>query len=323
MTRDFVLNGGTNSLFPKHALKSAIKGIWQLIRPFPVIAWSWSGILLGCGAAIGDGININTGYLLSMLLASLLLQGVVAHACNDREDWRSGTDPLSPGILSGGSGVIEQGIFAESTLFWLCNIALAGAIFIGIALAWLRGPMVILFLLIGVWAGIGYSAAPLRLAYRPFAGEWLAAFPAVLVCVIGSAWLLGGSLHPRIWLAGIMHGLFSLGWLMQHHLPDIYADLKASPPKITTPALFYNKFGRHAAELVPTVYFIFAALFGFISSLFYPIFMTSVVWALLCCLVALNNRLPDIDGMTRREVIMIMLSVLNCFILGFSLAKGI
>jgi 1,4-dihydroxy-2-naphthoate octaprenyltransferase len=84
------------------------RGLWTLLRVVPLVTWSGGGLLIGVGLALPRG-GLNALHVLLMVAGALLLQGFVTHAYNDIADWRSGTDPASPRIMSGGSHVIPRG----------------------------------------------------------------------------------------------------------------------------------------------------------------------------------------------------------------------
>lgn len=297
------------------------RGLWTLARPLPVAAWAISGTLVGAGAAAGAGAVINLLWLTLLLTAGILLQGMAAHAYNDREDWRSGTDPASPGLLSGGSGVIRHNLLNLDQLTLVGTLSVIAVTSIGIYFYLVRGPLILVFLITGIWSAVSYSCPPLRLAYRPGAGEWLAAFPGVVACTAGSAYVLAGSITPVAWLAAVIHGLFSLGWLMHHHIPDIEADLSACPPKITTISLIGSHFGADATRWVTASMFYLAMVSGLAASFIgYPIFVVSAVMALPCIWLALGTDCLDIRDVSTRELGMAGVSIIHATVLAYMLS---
>lgn len=291
----------------------------------PVLSWSICAFALGVGLAVGStgrG-SLNWWHVVLITLAGAALQGITAHAYNDLEDWRSGTDRKSPGILSGGTGVIKCGLLSEGSLSLIGLAGLLLPVMAGIYFSVLRGPLVLVFLLVGMWAGLAYTLPPFRLAYRPLLGEWLAAFPAILSCTSGSFFVLTGKVTGLALTAGALHGLFSLGWLMQHHLSDLFADLGASPPKITTAALAYRSWGPSGARLAPTTYFILAALGGFLGgTLLNPVFFLAILPAFLCIYLAIITDPLDVNSITRQEKGMIAITTTHAAVLSVLLSLG-
>lgn len=300
-------------------------GLWRLFRFLPVLSWSICAFALGVGLAAGspEYIPANWGHVALVALAGMALQGITAHAYNDLEDWRSGTDRKSPGILSGGTRVIRDGLLGEGSLSMIGLAGLLLPVIAGIYFSMLRGPMATVFLLVGMWACLAYTLPPFRLAYRPWLGEWLAAFPAILSCTAGSFFVLTGHITVRVLVVGTLHGLFSLGWLMQHHLSDLFADLEALPPKITTVAFAYQRWGLTGAGAIPAAYFSLAALGGSVSGFFLnPVFFLAVVPALLCIYLAVTTDPLDVYSITGREKGMIALTSGHAVVLAVLLGMG-
>ncbi|HHW15607.1 MAG TPA: prenyltransferase, partial [Firmicutes bacterium] len=233
-------------------LPSAVRrwlGLALLLRWVPVASWIGGGIAIGTGAALGHWRAGGAGPASSgeralavalIAAAGVLLQGLAAHAWNDREDWRSGTDPANLAPLSGGSKAVHRRLLGAGHLTWTAATAVAAAGLIALHFTLHRGLAALRLWLIAVWAAAAYSLPPLRLAYRPLAGEWLCAWPAVVAGAVGTFYLLTGTLTLPVLAAGALHGLFCLAWLMQHHLADVPADLAAHPAKLTTPAWLYR-----------------------------------------------------------------------------------
>ncbi|WP_018131389.1 prenyltransferase [Effusibacillus pohliae] len=300
-------------------LLRSIKGMWLLIRIVPVVSWSWCAIILSIGFAAHDlnGFASLSWNVIGVILAgALLLQGIVAHAFNDRTDWRSGTDRNSPGILSGGSKVIPKQLYSERQLLFIGAAGLLAAAGLGKYLSALTSNFVWIYILIGMWAAVTYTVPPFRLAYSPLAGEWLAAFPAMVACALGTYYVLTGSLStPVVWAAAI-HSLLCVAWLMQHHLSDIDADLEATPRKMTTVAYVAARWGKQAAPYVAAAYFLLAAFVSFLATLaVHPIFLFSVFCSLMGAAAAWNTNPFNIGNITFNQLRMIAVTILHTLLL--------
>ncbi len=297
-------------------------GLWALFRFLPVLSWSASATAVGVAAAVG-----RTGWRpsfivdgLLMLAGSALLQGFVAHGVNDTEDWRSGTDVLSPGLLSGGSRVIPRSLLGPGQLAGVVWAAGAAALLCAAILFLRHGPMVLPVAAVGLWAAVAYTKPPLRLAYRPFIGELLAGWPAVVAIIAGAAAVLSGPPRAGVWAAAAVQATVSVAWVMQHHLPDVGADLLATPPKRTTPAWFARKWGPAAARLAPAGYFLLGAAGSLALGLFlHPVFLGSSLLAALAARQALATDVTSVPDITVRQLRMIALTGANAalLILGF------
>jgi len=285
-----------------YTVPQRIRALYTLIRALPVLSWGISASLLGLGFAYAVSTRIHwLDYGLTLLLI-VLIHGVLSHAYNDREDWLSGTDQSSPGILSGGSKVINLGLYNLEELSWVGKSSLLAAMLVGSYLFWEVGPSILIILGIGFWSAIAYSCTPLRLSYHPFAGEWLCGFPAVLTCAAGTFWVLTASLQPMILIAGGIHALLAIGLLMHHHLSDIPSDLGSKPPKVTTVALAATTLGIKRTPLVESFYFLLALTVGIAGTLkFHPVLWVTVPTAMGCIGAALNTDPEDIQSITQQE----------------------
>jgi 1,4-dihydroxy-2-naphthoate octaprenyltransferase len=295
-------------------LVTKLKGLVTLYRFIPVLSWSICAIILGTGLAI-DHIGwrqINLSNLILMIFIVSMFQGFAAHAINDLYDWFSGTDKLSCGILSGGTDVLKNGTFSTRQLKIIGWLSLIAGTAGGLYLVKIYGGVILFLLLIGIWSTVSYTMPPIQLAYRPFAGEWLGAWPAMISCVLGTFYILTGHLTSLVAAASILHAAFSTAWLMQHHLPDIEADLQASPCKMTTVALVSRHWGQASAKYVVMYYFLLPVLLGLYFGLQYtPAFFISATFGVICMWLAYRTDSTDIKQTTSRQVKMIALSIGN------------
>ncbi|MFC4768481.1 prenyltransferase [Effusibacillus consociatus] len=290
-----------------------------LVRIVPVVSWSFCAILLSIGFAVHDlkGLSSIPWQVVGSLFAgALLLQGVVAHAFNDHTDWKSGTDQKSPGILSGGSKVIPKGLYSERHLLLIGLAGIAASAGLGKYLSHLTSNYAWIFIAIGIWAAVTYTAAPFRFAYFPLVGEWLAAFPAMIACTLGTYFVLTGSLSKPVVWASIIHSLLCIAWLMQHHTSDIDADLQATPRKVTTVAFAASIWGKEVTRHITAAYFLMAAFVGIVATLsVHKIFIFSVFCGLMGALAAWNTNPHNIGNITYNQVKMIALTVLHTLVL--------
>ncbi|MDD4766635.1 MAG: prenyltransferase [Desulfotomaculaceae bacterium] len=311
--------------FNAAALRPGIVGVFRITRFLPVVASTLGAFALGIFPAIAaNGLNFLTAWhILLIVFAGTTLHCITGHAYNDFADWRSGTDGHSPGILSGGSGVIEEGLLNERGLFFIGLAGMALPVLIGLYFYSLRGVNVIYILLTGIWAGAAYSLPPFKLAYRPLAGEWLALFPAFITLTVGSFFILTGSVNWQVITAGIIHGLITLGWIMQHHLTDIKSDLNAVPVKNTTPAYVYKKWGLDTTRFVPAAYFFLAVSAGLTGGiLINPVLALTAIPSCLCIYIAVMTDPSDVRSITGAEIKMLAIATGNAFVLSILLALG-
>ncbi len=279
-----------------------LHAVYTLIRILPVLSWGITSSLVGLGFAHTVVRRIHWLDYGLILLLIVLIHGVLSHAVNDQADWLSGTDQLSPGILSGGSHVIPRSLYTLEQLSFISKTALLLSCIITIYFVRQSGPIILVLLALALWSAIAYSCPPFRLAYHPLAGEWLCGFPAVAGCAVGTFYVLTHTLNGTVFIAGAIHGLFAIGLLMHHHISDITGDLASSPRKLTTVALAELTLGNTKTPLVAIAYFLLAFITGIAGALyFHPVFWVTVPAALGCIGTALFTDPKNIQNITASE----------------------
>lgn len=293
-----------------HTIPQRLLAVYTLIRVFPVLSWGISSSLVGLGFSYAANYKIRWVDYGLILLLIILVHGIVSHAFNDREDWLSGTDKLSPGILSGGSRVLARRQFSIEELSWVGKAALFLVFGVAFYFLWQIGLPFLIILAVGVWAAIAYSCTPFRLSYYPLTGEWLCAVPALFACCAGTFYVLTGTLQPVVIIAGGVHALLAVGLLMHHHISDISSDLLAVPPKLTTVAWVRTKLGVRKTPLVELTYFLLALLMAGAGVIYYhPVFWITVLTSLGCIAAALTTLPEDIKSITNKEYILYWLII--------------
>lgn len=294
-----------------------LKGLWMLVRIIPVSSWSLSAILLGTSIVVSDigWREVNRFHLILIVLSAFLLQGIIAHAFNDLKDWESGTDLYSPGILSGGSGVIRELFFDQEELTTLARCSILLVIMIAFYFVLILGLSVAIFCIIGLFAAIAYSCPPLRLAYRPWAGEWFCAWPAMVACTAGTSYVLsGGGWYLESFILGMLHATFCITWLMLHHIPDVEADLRAKPVKWTTVAYLKKKRGWSGVIWILKTYLLATLVFAFLTGILLKrleIFTLSGVLIALTLYWIGHTSWDTVEAVTRTELLTIGMTVIN------------
>lgn len=288
-----------------------VKGLWTLLRFVPVLTWSGGALLIGIGLAYAQG-AFNPLHVLLMGGGAVLLQGFVTHAYNDIADWRSGTDPASPRIMSGGSHVIPRGYLTLRGLGVIGAATLLLTVAIGLYFVFAVGPAVAVVLAIGVYAGVFYTTPPLATGYRPFVGEWLTALPALIALPVGAYYILTRTVTAAILVAGSVHGIFCIARLMNHHIPDIAADAAARPRKVTSVVWVRDHFGARSVSWLGALYFLIAAaVTGLGGLLITPALAIPLPFALASAGLAATADPSDAAQVTRRELWISLLIVVS------------
>lgn len=152
---------------------------------------------------------------------------VAANTFNDYFDWKAGTDKVNNNYFlpySGGSRSIELGLISEGALLRVALISLLLSAGLGLALAWISGPLVLLFGLVGAFSSYFYTAPPLRLAARRGLGELAVGLNFGPLATAGAVYALTGQVALADFLIGVPIGLLTTAILWINQFPDEQAD---------------------------------------------------------------------------------------------------
>ncbi len=164
-----------------------------------------------------------------LLFLLTLLGAVLAHAAsnmiNDYYDHRSGNDTVnrfrSP--FNGGAGLIQEGLLTPRQVFIAALTAFAAAAAIGLYLAWVAGPWILVPMVLGGLFAFFYTGEPLRLAYYGI-GEVLIGLSFGPLLVAGSYMVQTGTLSLGAAAASLPVGLLIAAVLYINQFPDYEAD---------------------------------------------------------------------------------------------------
>ena len=182
-------------------------------------------ILLGTATATYEDYSLN---VLTLLLS--LIAGIAAHAganvLNDYYDDLSGADgcntrPLTP--FAGGSRVIQQNLMTPAQVLGLAKALFAVAGLLGLLLAAMVGPLLLMIGGLGILLGIAYSAPLVALSYRGL-GEVTIAMTFGILPVVGAHYVQAGVLSPLPVYIGIIPGLLTAAILYINQFPDYWPD---------------------------------------------------------------------------------------------------
>jgi 1,4-dihydroxy-2-naphthoate octaprenyltransferase len=133
--------------------------------------------------------------LFALTLAGAALLHIGTNVANDYFDHRSGNDPGNVRFVrpfTGGSRLIQEGLLSPREVLAISIAAFAAAVAVGGMLTYLRGPVVLLFGLVGLASGFFYTAPPVALANRGL-GELAIGVNFGLLIVTGTYWVQTGS----------------------------------------------------------------------------------------------------------------------------------
>lgn len=299
---------------------TVLRGGSVLMRSIAVISSSFATIIsTTLPLFLYTSISFEYLFLLFIILtiAAFTIHGVLTHAFNDYTDYHSGTDKLSPAILSGGSRVIQKGIIPIHTLLkigkWLAIVLLVMAALLAI---FAQYELTIL-LVVGVWAAASYSLPPLRLSYRPFIGEWLSLFPGMLFLGFAGPWIILGSVPLWAMQNAVVNAFICMAWVMVHHIPDLEADKQATPMKRTSVVWFADKFGLYYARFPALLYLLAAGLCIFWLGFDRPwAALVIVITVSIAVFLVMKVNVADHEQVTICEKVLLLLAMITAILLG-------
>ena len=178
--------------------------------------------MVGIGAAAGSGGPMRLDTALGCVAVALLLQ-VVANFANDLSDFRRGADtPDRQGPLR----VAAAGLVTERQLEIAIGFTIGLAGVVGLWLAYVGGPVLILLGVLAVVAALAYTGGPWPYGYRGLGEVFVFVFFG-LVAVVGTAYLQTGRLEALYWAAAIPAGALITAILVVNNLRDIPTDTAA------------------------------------------------------------------------------------------------
>lgn len=294
--------------------RNTVLGVIKLFRIIPVLTYSGSLMLISIAFAHKYR-EILWYQLLPLASGVFLINGFLSHSLNDINDWESGTDQVSKGILSGGSKVLKQGLLHKVALNRIAYLSLLLIFMISLYLYMFRGILVLAAVAVGVFAAWAYTCPPFRLAYSPFLGELIGIWIPGVVLSTASYFVLTGEFHLVPFFAALIQTTLILGWIMLHHIPDIHADLLATPRKLTTPALCFQFFGPKGAILPSIFYSCIAAMLSFLSFLYVnQVFAWMVIPCFIVIWAGVTANVIDIRDVTKRQLVCIAAIVANSIV---------
>ncbi len=182
-------------------------------------------ILLGAMIAWARTGTLHVGNFALTLLGGLLLH-TGTNVANDYFDHRSGTDNVNVQFVrpfTGGSRMIQNGLLTPREVISGALAAFALACVVGLYLAYVRGPLIIVLGLVGIFSGFFYTAPPFNLVSRGI-GEFFIGLNFGLLMTLGSYFVQTGQLAWEPVVASIPVGLLIAGVLYINEFQDAPAD---------------------------------------------------------------------------------------------------
>lgn len=180
-------------------------------------------VLVAHGAALAAWQGSFDWWLTLLSAAALVLLQASVDVLNDWHDFdRSGIDHETPRTpFSGGSGLLPAGAMSPREALALGIGTLLVGTAIGLYLAWVAGPPLLIIGVIGVVSVVAYTPILTRIGM----GEVVTGFTLGVLPVVGVYFLLTGRMDAVAWISGIPAGLLTYNLLLLNEFPDTEADI--------------------------------------------------------------------------------------------------
>jgi 1,4-dihydroxy-2-naphthoate octaprenyltransferase len=199
--------------------------IWLTEIRAPFFTATIVPILLGAVIAWARTSTFHWGYFLLTMMGGLLLH-IGANVANDYFDHLSGTDELNVEFVrpfTGGSRMIQLGLLTPREVLTGSLTAYGLAVVIGLYLAYVRGPMILVFGIIGMFSGFFYTAPPIKLVGRGI-GEFFIGLNFGVLMTVGAYYVQTGFLAWEPVIASIPVALLITAILYINEFQDAPAD---------------------------------------------------------------------------------------------------
>lgn len=202
-------------------------------------------VLLGTSIAYMRTGNLDgLAFLLTILAVVLVHLGT--NVSNDYFDHQSGNDWRNTEFVrpfTGGSRLIQKGLLEPREVFALSVALFSSALAAGIALAVMRGPIIILLGATGIAAGFFYSAPPLKLAARGI-GEIIIGLSFGVLCTMGAYYVQAREVTLESLVASLPLAILISAVVFINEFQDMKADAESGKKTIVV------RLGRKNASIV-------------------------------------------------------------------------
>jgi 1,4-dihydroxy-2-naphthoate octaprenyltransferase len=192
----------------------------------PFLTAAVTPVLVGTAVAWRHGPLDLINFLLAFFGAAFF--HIAANVINDYYDHRSGADEanLTPTPFSGGSRLIQRGLFSPRQTRTLAVAFYALGCLTGLGLVFRAGWPVLLFGLAGTLTGFLYTAPPVQLVHRGL-GEIAVGLGFGPIIVLGAFWVQTQQLSLEAFIASLPVGLLVAAILYINEVPDRLWDGRA------------------------------------------------------------------------------------------------
>jgi 1,4-dihydroxy-2-naphthoate octaprenyltransferase len=194
--------------------------IWLLAARPRTLTAAVAPVAVGSALAASAG-SFRPWRALGALLSATLIQ-VGTNLANDYYDFKRGADAERVGPVR----VTQSGLVAPERVKRAAIACFAGALLLGVALAAVGGPAIVVIGVLSILSGYAYTGGPWPLGYHGLGDVFVLVFFG-LVAVAGTAYLQAGTVPPAAWLAWVPVGCLCTNILVVNNLRDRVTDQKA------------------------------------------------------------------------------------------------
>ncbi|MDP8305305.1 MAG: 1,4-dihydroxy-2-naphthoate polyprenyltransferase [Candidatus Chlorobium antarcticum] len=226
------------------------------------------------------------------LVCALGIQ-VATNFINEIYDFRKGADTSE---RLGPTRTVAAGLISENTMVRAAAALLSAVFLLGLYLVFIGGWPILLIGMLSILFAWAYTGGPRPIAYSGLGDLFVFVFFG-LVAVGGTYFVQASALEPRVLLAAVVPGAFSVNILLCNNIRDIATDRKVG--KMTLPA----RIGAGPARMLYLILTVFAYLVPVLLWL-----SGSSVWVLLSLLslplaVSALRSLYDSEGCELNSVL--------------------
>jgi len=210
--------------FAGDSITRSFKRLFHATRPkfFPA-----SVLPVLAGTAFGTFVaGAFDAYVFALALIATVCVHAASNVLNDVGDETVGTDRVNEQRIypyTGGSRFIQMGILSQSLMARLGVGLLLIAAVPGVLLFIEKGPVILLFGIVGIALGVLYSVGPAKLSSLGI-GEVAVAVAFGVLPVTGAAWLQGAMIDTTLVLFSLPVSAWVFAILFINEVPDMKAD---------------------------------------------------------------------------------------------------
>ncbi len=212
-------------------------GAWRAAARPPTLTAAVAPVLVGTGAAIGDGV-FAAGPFVAALFGAICLQ-VGANFANDVFDFERGADT---GDRLGPPRATQMGLLTPTRMKLGMWAAFLLAFLAGIYLVVVAGWIVVVIGLASIVAGLIYTGGPWPVGYHALGDAFTFVFFG-MVAVVGTYFVQAEAAPGMVWLTAVPVGCTVTAILVANNLRDLATDRAAGK---TTLAVVLGERGTRA-----------------------------------------------------------------------------